>query len=118
MGDWLELDNETNYVRSSVCSKIGVRSVCVHGVFHLFDRKLAGGNRSCEGKQAFEQTGRKREDRIGQADLYCVDTAALGCLFKDFRMRRESLFNSEEVINKGCLSGWNLTVVVLGPEEH
>lgn len=58
VGDWLDSDNETNYVKSSVCSKMGFRilRVCAHARVHLCigvfsDRKLAGGDESCEGKQ-------------------------------------------------------------------
>lgn len=50
MGDWFDSDNEANYVKSSVCSQNGC-SECDCLCVCVSDRKLAGGEGSCEGKK-------------------------------------------------------------------
>lgn len=71
--------------------------MCMAGL-HLFDRKLPGGNRNCEGKRAFKGKRDSRRNGEGRTSL-CGHSSMR--VFKDFRMRREIFFSSEEVINKG-----------------
>lgn len=121
-GDWLDSDNETNYVRKAVWAlKLGVVSARAHMCVLCFvfsDGKLAGGEGICEGEKAFK-TIRKKRQRVGmdrkggkaRVGFYCLDTALTTWrrLFKGSRLWGGGYYfkaQRRSETKASCLSGW------------
>lgn len=82
MGDWPESDNAPNYIRSSVSSEIGVRSVRACGCSIFFDRKKKQVETGAvKGNKPSTQEEEKEIEEMGRgarSSLLCARSSSMG----------------------------------------